>query len=289
MTVQDGRARIARVSCRSRLVSSPRCWASRAAAANASTLVGVVVHPVLVDDRERHLEPFVCLVPAPAIHRQHGELGFADRHVVHGAQPRLPRTVVSANRAVARSTSPTSRWASAEATKAPCPATGSSAAPARPRESRRPTSARRRPGTCTPASSPAPSRTMPSRRGHAGRTTRHRRWHPSAAPRSSARSAPPSSRPAPPAADTARRRVAERGQPSLHRRHLAGLVGRQDELRSAAGHIGPAPWCSAGARAPAPATRGTRTSPRRAGAASITTSGSTRRSSPSRNSRNSAW
>ena len=83
--------------------------------------------------------------------------------------------------------------------------------------------------------------------------------------------------------------VAERREPALHRRHLADAVDREHQLRQELRRSGRVPRCSSGARAPFPVTRWPRTS-RRLGRCSLgTISGSTRRSSPSRNSRNKAW
>ena len=109
------------------------------------------------------------------------------------------------------------------------------------------------------------------------------------APRRSARSTPRSSRPARRAADSPRWR-SRRARRASAARSTSARPGRSaGPARSPAGRIGPARSCSAGARGPSPGIRWTRTSRRPAGAASSMTSGSTRRSSPSRNSRNSAW
>ena len=84
-------------------------------------------------------------------------------------------------------------------------------------------------------------------------------------------------------------RAAQGREPPLHGRQLAGLVGRQDQLPSPAGRTGPARSvfnrCSrANAGDPLDSYQ---SAARRCSLAM--TSGSTRRSSPSRNSRNSAW
>ena len=85
------------------------------------------------------------------------------------------------------------------------------------------------------------------------------------------------------------RGVAERREPPLHGRHVPGLVGRQGQLRSPAGRIGRRSVvfnrCST---AIAGDPLDSYQSAARRCSFSMT-SGSTRRSSPSRNSRNSAW
>ena len=123
--------------------------------------------------------------------------------------------------------------------------------------------------TSAPATWPAPSRTTPCRPPAPGRTRRRRGTPPTVAPRRSARSTPRSIRPARRAGDSSS--MAESPRVESHRctvDMLAGLVGRQDQLRSPAGRIGLARWCSTGARGPTPGIRWTHTSRRLAGAAS---------------------
>ena len=122
------------------------------------------------------------------------------------------------------------------------------------------------------------------------RTTPRRRSRPIAGPRSSARSTP---RPTP--ASTASggyRSMSESpsvDEPALHRGHVAGAVGGEDQRRQQLHAPVEFRGVEAGARAPWPGIRWTRTSRQLAGAAWGSSSGSTRRSSPSRNSRNNAW
>ena len=171
--------------------------------------------------------------------------------------------------------------------RVPPRAPGGSCATAR---SRRPASAPARRGTSRPAASPAPSRTTPCRppatwSNEAASTIAAQRSASAVCPVNTAiqpastASGGYSSIAASPSAD----------EPPLHRRHLARLVGRQDQLRhqlDAAVALG---RCSAGARA---ASAGDPLASYQSAArrcSFMTTSGSTRRSSPSRNSRNSAW
>ena len=288
-TCRVGRARIARVSCRFASFRSPRCTASRAAAAKASTLDGVVVHPMLIDGGERSLHVLGRLRPSPAIHRQHGELGLADDERIGCCTSRLPAADASANRHAAWSTSPVSRCASAHKQSAVSRhgLHGGSWATAKLASA----------SICSGPAAHITARSIARAESNdAEPSSGHqveRRGVDDRRPPLRFGGLPGQHRD--PAGQHGQRGilldggVAERRRASAAR-STSGRPGRSaGSAPSPAGRTGPARSCSAGARGPSPGIRWTRTSRRLAGAASSTTSGSTRRSSPSRNSRNSAW
>ncbi len=267
--VQDGRARIARVSCRSASSRSPSVQRKAGRHGEREHARGVVVHPVLVDDREGPSDALGRLVPPPAIHRQQRQLGLAVDDRVGVAELGPDRGRLGEQRQLARSTSPASRCACASRRSAVSRhgLHAGSWATARLASSI----------ICSGPAAHMTARSMARAESNDAVPSSGTRSNDARVRRSRPTVPPPAVCPVSTAtqpASTRQRRVrldggvAERRQPPLHGRHAGPRCRSAAPARSPAGRTGPARSCSAGAPGPAPAIRSPRTSRPRAGAAS---------------------
>ena len=265
MNVHSGRARIPRVSWRCVLARSPRWRASRAAARECERRRRIVVQPVLVDDGEGRGQVVLGLGPLAGVHGQQASSDSVMAIVVLLVATSA-MLEASANRALAWSASPRSRWASALSVRA-LSRQGLDSAPGR---------ARTRVGQHLLGAVGAQER--PQQRP--GRLERRRavRGHESKdaasttpAQRCASRGLPVSTeiQPARTAKGGAPRRRRRRGPRATAPRSRSGLPHRSGRSAppSALG-TGPARSCPTGARARWPVIRWPRTSRRPAGAAS---------------------
>ena len=248
----------------------------------------VVVHPALVDGSEGSAEPVGCVVPPPSIHREECALGLTDDERIGVARSRRHGGRLLEGRLGSLGLAHEQVRLSG-AGRAPGRATGSTAVPGRPRTSRRSSPAPGPRGTSLCAASPSRRRRMRCRPPGPGRRLRHRRSPPIAGRLPSAPSSPSPTRPRRRVGDTPRSRrcrapTATAG-PSTSVRPRTFPASRPSRgARSALVR----PY-SAGGEGRSPRNHSLRTSRRHAGGAFMTMSGSTRPSSPSRNSRKSAW
>ena len=192
---------------------------------------GVVLHPILIDGAECTFEVLGRLRPAPAIHRQHGQLGLAvDERIGVGHGGRERGRLGEHGRGLVDVAGEQERLG--VHARAPCRARRSMPAPGQPRSSRRPASAPDRRRT-------SPARNMARAESNEAEPSAGTRSNDAASTIAAHRSAsavcPAEHRH--PAGEHGQRgvlrdgRVAERRQPTLHGGDVAGLVGRQDQRR----------------------------------------------------------